>query len=61
MMGASVTITRHTTASKPNLHVVYTVEVVMNGSCLTIKRRYSEVRTVFLYGHAMGTDERCSL
>ena len=48
MMGASVTITRHTTASKPNLHVVYTVEIVMNGSNLTIERRYSEVRAACL-------------
>lgn len=57
MTGAFVTITKHTTASKPNLHVLYIVEVYLNGAVEIIKRRFSEVSRCFLYLlRALGTN-----
>ncbi|KAF9484199.1 glycoside hydrolase family 18 protein [Pholiota conissans] len=42
MTWAFVTIAKHTTASKPAPHVLYVVEVYLNGSFVVIERRYSE-------------------
>ncbi|PPQ72321.1 hypothetical protein CVT24_004540 [Panaeolus cyanescens] len=41
-MAAVVKISKHTTASKPYPHVLYTVEVYVNGTYSVIERRYSE-------------------
>ncbi|KIM37879.1 glycoside hydrolase family 18 protein [Hebeloma cylindrosporum] len=41
-MGAFVTITKHTTTSKPYPHVLYVVEFVLEGTHVVIERRYSE-------------------
>ena len=46
-MGAFVTITKHTTASKPYPHVLYVIELVLRGIHVVIERRYSEVRVYF--------------
>ncbi|KAF8181046.1 glycoside hydrolase family 18 protein [Pholiota molesta] len=42
-MAPTVTIANHTTASTPRPHILYTVEVIIDGNELTTQRRYSEV------------------
>ncbi|KAF8154279.1 glycoside hydrolase [Crassisporium funariophilum] len=41
-MAAFVSIIKHTTASKPHPHILYTVQVTVGGSKCVIERRYSE-------------------
>jgi len=43
-MTALVTISSHTTSSVPRLHIVYTIQVNVDGKEITAQRRYSEVR-----------------
>ncbi|KDR78221.1 hypothetical protein GALMADRAFT_138343 [Galerina marginata CBS 339.88] len=41
-MTSTVSITNHTTASKPRPHILYSIQAVINGKEFTSQRRYSE-------------------
>lgn len=42
-MAPFITINTHTTASSPRPHILYTVQVTLNGRHSTVDKRYSEV------------------
>ncbi|PPQ82293.1 hypothetical protein CVT25_008443 [Psilocybe cyanescens] len=45
-MAPTVTISSHTTASKPRAHIIYTINANIDGKGLTAHRRYSEFVTL---------------
>lgn len=49
-MPPSVTIISHTTASVPRPHILYSIQVNIDGKRRVVDKRYSEVRRVLILG-----------